>query len=66
MPVTASEVMVYDQEALSPRATGSALQRARTLGLAMNAGRYWIPTNAALERTVEFEDRFLADTEARL
>jgi hypothetical protein len=63
MPVTAAEVCIYDEEALSVRSTGSALREARVRGLAVFTGLYWIPTNFALDLRREFEERFLADTE---
>lgn len=63
-PVTAAEVLVYDWQALSAQGTGAALREARKAGLAVFTGRYWIPTNAALDRRREFEDVSLALEEA--
>jgi hypothetical protein len=62
-PVTVSEIMIYDSEALSTSSTSSALQRARKLDLAVLAGRYWIPALAATDLREAFEERFLSETD---
>jgi hypothetical protein len=58
-PVTASEIAVYDTEALDARATGRTLQRAARYQLAGCVGRYWIPSNSAREFERALEARFL-------
>jgi hypothetical protein len=63
MPATAAEVVLYDEEALSARCTGAALREAARRGLAVRAGRYWVPTFAAMEMRGILEERFLRDTE---
>jgi hypothetical protein len=62
MPVTAVEVMVFDEEALSVQATARGLSDARRRGLASFTGKFWIPTPAAENLRRRFEDRFLDDT----
>lgn len=60
---TAAEVMLYDVEALSVRATGRALAAAASLGLAVRVPpRYWVATNRAHGLRRELEDRFLRET----
>jgi malate synthase len=61
MPVTASEIQIYDEEALTVRSTSSALARARSHGLCVNAGRYWVPSYVALDLRGALEDRYLAE-----
>lgn len=63
MPVTAQEIMLYDSEAVSTKATGTALALARRKELAAYTGRYWLPTNDAYELYPELERRFLEDTQ---
>ena len=58
----ASEACIFDVDAPSVAATGSALQRARARGLVVLAGRYWYPTLDALDLERALEDRFLAET----
>ncbi len=62
MPVTAAEVCIYDEEALSVHSTGCALREAAHRGLAVFTGRYWVPTFLALNLRHEFEERYLCDT----
>jgi len=62
MPVKASEVIIYDAEALTVNSTGKALSAARRKGLAENWGRVWTPSLRALDLRKALEDRFLADT----
>jgi len=63
MPVKASEVVMYDAEALSVVATGRALSAARRRGLAENWGGVWTPSLLALDLRKALEDRFLTDTD---
>jgi hypothetical protein len=63
MPLRCREVMEYDGEALTARATGRALQRARDRGLAQNWGSLWSPTFLASHYKRQFEDRYLRETE---
>lgn len=63
-PVKASEVVVYDAEALSVNSTASALQSARRHGLAEYWGEgIWTASLHASDLRDALEDRFLADTE---
>jgi hypothetical protein len=64
IPVTAGEVCVYDDGALTVRSTGAALREAARRGLAAFTGRYWLATNEAMDRRREFEDRALAQIDA--
>lgn len=62
-PFKASEVVLYDSEAMSARATAAALRHAQRFGLALYVGRgLWTATNAALNLGREFEDRYCRDT----
>lgn len=61
-PLSAAEIMLYDDEATGPRATGNALAHARQLGLATYLGPWWIPSFAALELRHDLEDRYLRET----
>lgn len=68
MPVTAVEVMVYDEEALTLMSTTAALTHARRAGLAQysgryGSGRYWYPSFTALDVQHQLEDRYLNDTQ---
>ena len=60
---TKAAAQIYDGEALTARHTGATLRAAQEAGLAVRAGRYWVATNAALDRHRAFEDRYLRDTE---
>ena len=51
-PFLASEVVVYDEEALTARSTAAALRAAQRLGLAVCAGGYWAPTFRGLTTSV--------------
>lgn len=63
-PFKASEVVLYDSEALSARSTGRALAHALRLGLADRWGPgLWVATNFALDHRSALEERYLADTE---
>lgn len=63
-PVKASEVVVYDSEALGVNSTASALQSARRHGLAEYWGQgVWAASLRASDLRRALEDRFLADTE---
>lgn len=64
-PFTASEVVLYDEEARDARATGRALQSAAKLGWVLCIERrYWTPTCRALDRRKALEERFLLDVGA--
>jgi hypothetical protein len=67
MPLHASEVCIYDSEALSVKSTAAALREAQNYGLVFytgqNNGRCWIATNLAHELRRQLEDRFLAETD---
>ncbi len=63
-PAKVNEVIMYDAEALSTRATAAALSGARRARLADYWGRgVWVPTIHAHDLRAALEDRFLADTE---
>lgn len=63
-PHKASEIVVYDAEALSAVSTGRALAHALKLGLVDRWGTgLWSPTNHAQLLYPALEDRFYADTE---
>lgn len=64
MPVTAGEIVIYDEEARNATATGAALREARAYGLAVYTGRYWVPTNRALDLRTGLEERYLRDQDA--
>lgn len=60
----ASEVVLYDSEALTARHTGTALREAQKLGLAAYIGRgLWTATNLALENRAAFEERYIRETD---
>lgn len=62
-PPTAAEVCIYDEESLSPLATGQALHGAYMRGLCVRtAGGYWCPSNRCYELRPWLEDRFLRET----
>lgn len=62
-PYKASEVVLYDGEALSARSTAAALREAQKLGLAMYLGRgLWTASNLALDHRRDFEERYVKDT----
>jgi hypothetical protein len=63
MPLTAGEVVIFDEEASSAVATGAALRHAQRRGLAVYTGKYWLPTNLALELRTALEDRYLAEVD---
>lgn len=58
-PLRASEVMIYDARALSARATGVALSKARRHGLAHGWSGLWFPTELARDLRSALEDRVL-------
>lgn len=60
-PYTASEIVLYDPEAMSVQSTAAALREAAKLGLCMNVRGLWTPSFVAMEKKSEFEDRFLRD-----
>lgn len=63
-PFLASEVVLYDGEAVSARATAAALREAKKFGLAVYIGHgLWTATHLALDHASQFEDRYLRDTE---
>lgn len=63
-PAIASEVVIFDSEALSAFSTGRALAAARRRGLAQHwGGGVWAPSNLAYDLRGALEDRFLADTD---
>lgn len=64
MPPTASEAMLYDEEALSPRATAAALTSAARSGYCFRApdGCWW-PQTKLYDLRRALEDRYLAETE---
>lgn len=61
-PFKASEVVLYDGEALDARATGAALREAEKVGLAINIRGHWTATNLALDHCHEFEGRYIRET----
>ncbi len=61
MPALAREVILYDGEAMTVRSTSAGLRHAQFLGLAVFTGRYWTPTNAALDLRYALEDRYLRE-----
>lgn len=62
-PFKASEVVLYDDEALSARSTAAALSHAERLGLAINIRGYWTATVLALDHCRAFEERYMRETE---
>lgn len=68
-PFTAAEVCIFDgPDAFSPLHTGAALREARDMDLVSLWGRQkgvglWSPTNKALDAKLQFETRFLRETE---
>jgi hypothetical protein len=62
MPLKASEILLYDVEALSAASTGAALREAARKGLVANAGGLWFPRERAHRLQAQLEDRFLAET----
>lgn len=61
-PVTTTEVMEYDAEALTLGSTSSALTRAMRYGLADRVGRgLWFATEQGWKLRRDLEDRFLAE-----
>lgn len=63
-PFKASEIVVYDSEAISAVSTGRALFHALSLGLADRWGvGLWTPTNHATLLREALEQRFLRETE---
>jgi hypothetical protein len=66
-PFKAREVMLYDEEALSPASTGAALREARKRALVFYVGHgLWSATNLALDNRAKFEARYLADTDSSM
>jgi hypothetical protein len=68
-PLTAAEVCEYDSEALSARATGTALAHARRFRLAScvpgpDGNGLWWATDRAWEMRGALEDRFLREVES--
>lgn len=63
--LTAREIMLYDAEALSPKATAAGLREAqRRYGLVSYIGKgLWLPTNLALDHKRAFEDRYIRETD---
>lgn len=65
MPPTAAETCVYDEEAVSVKATAAALREAQRRGLAANARGFWfVAGDALLLGRRPFERRWLVDTES--
>lgn len=63
-PFKASEVVLYDSEALTAGATYQALRRGMKYGLTLWVGRgLWTATNLALDNARALEDRYLRDTD---
>ncbi len=63
-PAKASEVVIYDVEALDSRSTGRALAAAQKLGLVERWGAgLWTMTLHGGDLAGALEDRFLAETE---
>ncbi len=61
---SAAEVILYDAEALSVQATGSALAHAARKGLAFRVPpRYWCVTGWGHKCRAALEDRYLRETE---
>lgn len=64
-PYRASEIVLYDGEAMSVRATAAALREAQKRGLAVYVGRgLWTAAGIALDHRRAFEDRYIRETEA--
>ena len=61
-PFLASQVVVYDEEALTARSTAAALRAAQRLGLAVCAGGYWTPTFRGYDLRGALEERYLEET----
>lgn len=62
-PFKASEIVLYDAEALSARSTAAALREAQKFGLAFYVGHgLWTASHFALDRCRDFEERYLRDT----
>lgn len=63
-PATASEILIYDEEAFSARQTGAALREARRRDgrLCQFTGEYWVAGNVAQELRAALEDRYLRET----
>jgi acetylornithine deacetylase/succinyl-diaminopimelate desuccinylase-like protein len=67
-PVTAEEIVVYDEEASSVRATAAALVSAQRVGLAVFvpgdgfAPACWTPTQACYGLRGLLEERYLRET----
>ncbi len=62
-PVRASDVVLYDREAVSAVSTGCALASALRHGLADRwAPGIWVPSLHAMDLRNDLEDRFLAET----
>lgn len=62
-PPSASEVVIYDEEAPSARSTAAALTSARRRGYCFCTNGFWWPTHHAYDARNDLEERFLADTE---
>jgi hypothetical protein len=62
-PFKASEIVLYDGEALNARSTAAALREATKYGLVVYIGHgLWTATHFALNHCSDFETRYLADT----
>lgn len=63
IPSIASEIVIYDSEARSSKATAAALREASQRGYCVCANGVWFTTPAAYELRPALEARFLADTD---
>jgi hypothetical protein len=63
IPSIASEIVMYDPEARSSRATAAALREASRRGFCSCSGGVWFAMPTAYDLRPALEDRFLADTE---
>lgn len=62
-PFKASEIVLYDGEALSARSTAAALREAQKLGLAVNIRGFWTAGRDALDNARALEERYLRETD---
>lgn len=63
MPVRSSEIIVYDEEALSTQQTAAGLRHAARLGLAACINGLWVASAIGNELRRPLEERYCAETE---